>query len=271
MSSALLASITHPWRHRGLIRTLAWRDIALRYRGAFLGVLWPVLTPLLMLAVYTLVFGVVFATRWPGRVGEGGIGLFALMLLSGLLLQGLLAEVLTRAPLLVVSQPNYVKKIVFPLEVLAWVSLLSSLFHAVAGILLLVVVNGVWGTGFAWTQLLLPLALLPFCVLLMGLSLLIAAFGVFVRDLAQIMGSLVTLAMFLGPIFYPRAAMPETMRPWLALNPITVPLEQARLLLFDGLLPDFAVLAVYASAALSIYGVGLWLFVTLKKGFADVV
>jgi len=134
-----------------------------------------------------------------------------------------------------------------------------------------VVVNGVWGTGFAWTQLLLPLALLPFCVLLMGLSLLIAAFGVFVRDLAQIMGSLVTLAMFLGPIFYPRAAMPETMRPWLALNPITVPLEQARLLLFDGLLPDFAVLAVYASAALSIYGVGLWLFVTLKKGFADVV
>lgn len=271
MSSPLLASITQPWRHRGLIRTLAWRDIALRYRGAFLGALWPVLTPLLMLAVYTLVFGVVFATRWPGRVGEGGIGLFALMLLSGLLLQGLLAEVLTRAPLLVVSQPNYVKKIVFPLEVLAWVSLLSSLFHALAGLALLILVNAVWGTGLAWTQLLLPLVLLPFCVLLMGLNLMIAAFGVFVRDLAQVMGSLVTLTMFLGPIFYPRAAMPESMRPWLALNPITVPLEQARLLLFEGLPADAAALAVYSVAALLVYGVGLWLFTILKKGFADVV
>lgn len=271
MSSALLALIAQPWRHRGLIRALSWRDIALRYRGAFLGVLWPVLTPLLMLAVYTLVFGVVFATRWPGRVGEGGIGLFALMLLSGLLLQGLLAEVLTRAPLLVVSQPNYVKKVVFPLEVLAWVSLLSSLFHAVAGLLLLVLVNGIWGTGFAWPQLLLPLVLLPFCLLLMGLNLLFAGLGVFVRDLAQIMGSLVTLMMFLGPIFYPRSAMPEAMRPWLALNPITVPLEQTRLVLFEGQPADPVALTIYAGAALLVYGVGLGLFTTLKRGFADVV
>jgi len=271
LPSPLLAAMTHPWRQRSLIRTLTWREISLRYRGSFLGALWPVITPLLMLSVYTLVFGVVFAQRWPGRAGEGGIGMFALVLLSGLLLQGLLAEVLTRAPLLVVAQPNYVKKIVFPLEVLGWVSMLSSGFHALVGLLLLVLVNGAFGTGFAWGQLALPLVWLPFCLVLMGLNWLIAALGVYVRDLAQAMGSVVMLLMFLGPVFYPREAMPEGLRGWLALNPVTIPLEQTRHLLFEGRFPDWLPLAQYAGAAVCVYAVGLWVFATLKKGFADVV
>lgn len=270
-SSSFPAILAHPWRQHELIRTLAWREVALRYRGSFLGILWPVLTPLLMLAVYTLVFGVVFATRWPGRAGEGGIGLFALVLLSGLLVQGLLAEVLSRAPMLVVSQPNYVKKVVFPLEVLAWVSFLAAAFHALITLVLLCLVNGLFGTGFAWTQLLLPLLLLPFCLLLMGLNWLIAALGVFVRDLAQAIGSLITLIMFLAPIFYPREAMPAGMRDWLLLNPITVPIEQLRHVLFEAKAPDWPQWLGYCAASLVVYVAGLWVFTRLKRGFADVV
>lgn len=270
MPSALTASLTHPWRHRALIRILTRREVAGRYRGSLLGSLWPVLTPLLMLSVYTLVFGVILPARWPGAASQG-IGLFALNLLGGLLLHGLLAETLSNAPALVIGQPNYVKKVVFPLEVLGWVNLLAALFHAAVGLLLLVVVNGVWGTGFALTQVALPLLLLPFALLVMGLGLMFTAAGVYLRDLALLVGPLVSMLMFLGPVFYPREAMPEEMRGWLALNPITVPIEQLRAVVFEAQWPDWAELGQYALLAVVVYLLGLWVFATLKRGFADVV
>jgi lipopolysaccharide transport system permease protein len=266
----LTAVLSHPWRHRALIGILARREITGRYRGSLLGSLWSLLTPLLMLAVFTLVFGVILPSRWPGAAGTG-IGMFALTLLAGMLLHGLLGEVLNRAPSLVVSQPNYVTKVVFPLEVLGWISLLAALFHAAIGLVVLVLVNGAWGTGFAWSQLALPLLLLPLAVMLLGLGWLFAALGVYVRDLAQLVGPLVMVAMFLGPVFYPRTAMPEGLRPWLAVNPVTVPVEQARRVLFEAQWPDWTALALYSLASVAVYLFGLWAFATLKKGFADVL
>ena len=264
------AGLTHPWRHQSLIRILAWREISGRYRGSLLGSLWPLLTPLLMLGVYTLVFGVIAPTRWPGAE-EQGIGMFALRLLAGMVVHGLLAEVLSRAPTLVTSQPNYVTKVVFPLETLGWVSLLTALFHTAMALLVLVALNGALGTGVSWPQLALPVILLPYAMLLLGLAWLIAALGVYLRDLAQLIGPLVMITMFLGPVFYPREAMPALAQPWLALNPITIPVEQARRVLFEAQWPQWEVLAQYALVAVVVYALGLWVFTKLKKGFADVL
>ena len=264
------AALTHPVRHQALIRILTWREISGRYRGSLLGSVWSLLTPLLLLAVYTLVFGVIAPTRWPGAE-EQGIGMFALRLLAGMVVHGLLAEALSRAPTLVTAQPNYVTKVVFPLETLAWVNLLTALFHTAMALVVLVVLNGALGTGVAWTLLALPVIFLPYALMLMGLIWLIAAFGVYLRDLTQLIGPLVMITMFLGPVFYPRSAMPAAAQPWLVLNPITVPVEQVRRVVFESQWPQWDVLAQYALVALAVYLLGLWVFAKLKKGFADVL
>lgn len=268
--SRLVQSLTHPWRHWNLIRILTWREISGRYRGSVLGSLWAVATPLLMLAVYTVVFGMVLPTRWPDTEHQG-IGMFALRLLAGILVHALLGEALGRAPALVTAQPNYVNKVVFPLEVLGWVNVLSALFHTMAGLLVLLLLNGFFGTGFSVTQLAAPLLFLPYALLVLGLCWLVAALGVYLRDLVQIVGPLVVVCMFLGPVFYPRAAMPAAAQPWLALNPITIPVEQLREVVFLGRWPDWLALAQYSLACIAVYLFGLWVFATLKKGFADVL
>ena len=266
----MLTVLSHPWQHQALIRILTWREVSGRYRGSLLGSLWSLLTPLLLLGVYTLVFGVIAPTRWPGAEDQG-IGMFALRLLAGMVIHGLLSEALGRAPVLVTSQPNYVNKVVFPLETLAWVNLLTAMFHSMMAMLVLVVLNAVLGTGLYWTLLALPAIVLPFFVLLMGLTWLIAALGVYLRDINQIIGPLIMVSMFLGPVFYPRSAMPAAAQTWLALNPITVPIEQLRRVLFDAQWPQWEPLAHYSLAAMAIYLFGLWVFTKLKKGFADVL
>ena len=262
--------LRHPWRHWSLIRILTWREISGRYRGSLFGSFWSLLTPLLVLGVYTLVFGVILPSRWPGAEGQG-IGMFALRLLAGMVVHGLFGEALGRAPTLVTSQPNYVTKVVFPLEVLGWVALLTGAFHAVMALVVLVVLDGVFGTGFSWTMLALPLVLIPYALLLLGLAWLVSALGVFLRDLTQMVGPLVMVCMFLGPVFYPREAMPAAAQQWLVLNPITVPVEQVRRVLFEAQWPQWYVVAQYSLIAVAVYLFGLWAFSRLKKGFADVL
>lgn len=269
-SPVVLTTLAHPWRHGALIRILTWREISGRYRGSLLGSLWSLLTPLLMLGVYTLVFGVIAPTRWPGAE-EQGIGMFALRVLAGMVVHGLLGEVLSRAPMLVTSQPNYVTKVVFPLEALGWVNMLTALFHSGVALLVMVIINGLAGTGFSASQLALPLLLLPYVAMLMGLVWLISALGVYLRDLNQMVGPLIMVTMFLGPVFYPRAAMPAAAHAWLTLNPITVPVEQVRRVLFEQRWPQWEVLAQYSVVAIAVYLFGLWAFAKLKKGFADVL
>ena len=266
----MLNNLAHPWRHRALIRILTWRDISGRYRGSLMGSAWSLLTPLLMLAVFTFVFGVVAPTRWPGAE-EQGMGMFALRLLSGMVVHGLLSELLQRAPALVTAQPNYVTKVVFPLEVLGWVALLTGLFHTAMALLVLIMLNGALGTGLSPTLLALPLVLVPYALLLLGIAWILAALGVYLRDLAQVIGPLVMASMFLGPVFYPREAMPAAIQPWLAWNPITVPVEQVRRVLFEAQWPQWDILAQYALVAIGVYLLGLWAFERLKKGFADVL
>lgn len=257
------------WRNRELIKASTKREVLSRYRGSFLGLLWSFFTPLFMLAVFTFVFSVIFQARWGG--GSGSKTEFALLLFAGLLVFNLFAECINRSPGLILSNVNYVKKVVFPLEILPVVGLLTALFHTLISF-------SVWMLAYMLffgmphlTVLYLPLVLLPFCLLLLGLSWALASLGVFLRDVSQVVGVMTTALMFLSPIFYPVTAFPKDYRFVLYLNPITTVVEQARNVLFWGRAPDFMILGVYWFAALGIAWLGFSWFQKTRKGFADVL
>jgi len=257
------------WRQRQLIGELTRREVLGRYRGSALGIVWSLFHPLLTLAIFTFVFGTVFRTRWSGEVTGGAD--FALVLFPGMIVHALLAECLTRAPVLVTSVPNYVKKVVFPLEVLPVVAVAAAVFHALVSLLvLLLVFLAVKGTMHP-SALALPFILVPFLVLTLGCAWFLAALGVYLRDVAQVMGVVTVALMFLSPVFYPASAVPVAYRGLLAWNPITVPVEQLRASLIFGQWPDWGQLAVYAAVAVAVALFGFWWFQRSRKGFADVL
>jgi lipopolysaccharide transport system permease protein len=257
------------WRNRELIKASAKREVLGRYRGSFLGLLWSFFNPLFMLAVFTFVFSVIFQSRWGG--GSGSKTEFALVLFAGLLVFNLFAECINRAPGLILSNTNYVKKVVFPLEILPFVGLLSALFHTLISL-------GVWLIAYLLffgiphlTVLYLPLVLVPFCLFLMGLSWALASLGVFLRDVSQFIGVLTTVLMFMSPIFYAATAFPEDYRHILYLNPLTPVIEQTRDVLYWGKTPDFFMWWIYWIVTLGIAWLGFAWFQKTRKGFADVL
>lgn len=262
------------WRsladNRRLIARMAWREIVARYRGSFGGFLWAIATPILMLLVYTFVFSVVFNARW-GEAAESSRTQFALVLFAGLLVHGLLAEVLNAAPALVGAHANYVKKVVFPLEVLPIIQLCVALFQFGMGVLVLLL--GLWffqGTLPA-TAPLLVLVLVPLCLLILGLAWILAALGVYVRDVAQFTQVLTTVLLFVSPVFFPVSAIPEEFQPFMHWNPLTFLIGQAREVLVWARLPDFGGLLLYTLAALAVAWLGYAWFQATRKGFADVL
>jgi lipopolysaccharide transport system permease protein len=256
---------------RSLIAQLIEREVLGRYRGSLLGLLWPFITPLLMLALYTFVFGGVFGgRRWAGGQ-ETSIGEFAIILFAGLTLHGVLAEMLSQCPKLIRSNRNYVKKVVFPLEILPVVTLGGALFHALISFLMLLGVQLLLTGRLPLTFLLLPVVLAPFAILSLGVGLFLASLGVFLRDIDQILRPLTAALLFLSPIFYPLAVLPEPLRHLLYLNPLTFIVEQSRAVLIWGEMPDWFGLALYSMLAFVIAALGLWWFQKTRKGFADVL
>ena len=259
-----------PWRHRTLIYQFAKREILGRYRGSILGLGWSFATPLLMLAVYTFVFVGVFKARWPGAESGGG-GEFALQIFAGLLAFNFFSEVINRAPRLIVDQPNLVKKVVFPLEILPWVSVLSGLFHLLLSILVLLIGILIVRGEVSPTLIALPLILLPFFVLLLGLGWGLGALGVYIRDIGQMMGLALNLLMFLSPIFYSLDSLPPKMQSWMLANPLTLIIEQIRGATLGNSWPDWQALALYSLLAFAVAIVGAAFFEAARKGFADVL
>lgn len=255
--------------HRELVADLVRREFIGRYRGSVLGVAWSLFNPLLMLFIYTMVFSVAFKARW--GTGDEGKGAFAIVLFTGLIVHGLFAECLVRAPLLVVTQPNFVKKVVFPLEVLPWVSLLSALLHFVVSFVVLLLFCLAAGQEIHVGVLLVPLALLPLLLLVLGISSALASLGVYFRDLGQIMGVVASVFLFLAPVFYPVSALPPEYQDLLAWNPITLPIEQVRNLMIFG--KPFAWGPWLASLVASLLAcqIGYWWFRKTQRGFADVL
>jgi lipopolysaccharide transport system permease protein len=260
--------IRSAWRFRDLLVQMTRRDASARYRGSAGGLFWVAFHPLLMLGVYTLVFTEVFPTRWASL---GDRGNFALFLFIGLLLHGLLAEVLMRAPTLIVTNPNLVKKVVFPLDLLPVVSLGSTLFHFAIGLAIWLVFNVVQNGLPSPTALWLPLVVAPLALLALGLAWLLASLGVYLRDVTQVVPVIASILLFASPVFYPLNALKGTLRSIALMSPLTVPIEQARRVLIDGLPPQFDVLALYTLAALAVAYFGFVWFQGTRKGFADVV
>ena len=259
------------WRARRLIGQLIKREVLGRYRGSVMGVAWSFLRPILMLAVYTFVFSVVFEAKWPGMLENQGKSRFVLLLFSGVIAHGLIAEVLTKAPGLIIANANYVKKVVFPLETLGWSLVGSAAFHASVGIAILLAAKFLLEGSVPPTAMWLPLILLPLGFFALGAAWLLASLGVFIRDIGQITGVISTVLMFLAPVFYPINALPEEYRAWVYANPLTTPIEQSRVVLFANTAPDAIPLLHYYAIALVFMIFGYWWFQKTRRGFADVL
>jgi lipopolysaccharide transport system permease protein len=262
--------VTSPWRHRNLIPPMVRREVVGRYRGSVMGLLWSFLNPVLMLAVFTFVFSVVFKARWGVSSSESKAD-FALILFVGMIIHGVFAECVNRAPSLILGNVNFVKKVVFPLEILPWVAMGATLFHAAVSV-------GVWAAFFLlvngylpWTIVFLPLVVLPLVLLTMGFAWFLAATGVYLRDVAQTTGIFTTVLLFLSPIFYPVSALPEDLRGLLSLNPLTFLIEQAREVMAWGRVPDLYGILLYAVGASLVALLGLAWFQKTRRGFADVL
>lgn len=257
------------WRNRNLIKASVKREVLGRYRGSVLGILWSFFNPLFMLAVYTIIFSAVFKARW--GTGSDSKTEFALVLFAGLMVFNLFSESINRAPTLILSNVNYVKKVVFPLEILPAVTLLSAMFHALISLGVWLLAYGLFfGVPHA-TTLLLPVIALPFVFLIIGLSWALASFGVYLRDVSQVIGVITSVLMFLSPVFYPASALPENYRYLIYLNPLTPVIEMTREVLYWGKMPDFQLLGVYWLVTAFIAWLGFAWFQKTRKGFADVL
>jgi lipopolysaccharide transport system permease protein len=257
------------YSNRELVYSLTRREILGRYRGSLIGVLWSFLTPLLMLGIYTFVFSVVFQARWGGEVSSRTD--FALVLFAGLMIFNLFSEMINRAPALILLNVNYVKKVVFPLEILPVVSLGTALFHFAISFLVWLLFVLLFRGIPPLTILFLPLVLLPFFLILLGASWMLASLGVYVRDVSQVTGVLVTVSMFLSPLFYSISSLPEPYRIFMHLNPMTFVIEQARGVMIWGEGINWLGWGLYVLVSLIVAWLGFFWFLKTKKGFADVI
>jgi lipopolysaccharide transport system permease protein len=258
------------WLQRQLFLKLLLRDFAERYRGSFLGLTWSLLLPLLSLLVFTFFFGVIFKMRWAGA-NEGSLTDLGLILFVGITLYNFLAECLNRAPSLILGHQNYVKNVIFPLEMLPAVMVASAVLTMAATLLVIVLLQATIGSGLNWTVLLLPIIVLPLVLFALGLSWFLSSLGVFVRDTQQVMMPVVQLLMFMSPVFYPLNHLPEFIRPWLQLNPLAWVIEQTRGVLLFGHSPVWTSYGLCLSASLAIALLGAYWFARTRKGFADVL
>ncbi|SOY88855.1 Transport permease protein [Cupriavidus taiwanensis] len=258
------------WRQRHLIWQMTRREIVGRYQGSIMGVLWSFLNPLCMLLVYTFVFSVVFQSHW-GKDSPGGRGSFALILFAGLMTFSVFSEAITRAPGLVTSNVNYVKKVVFPLEILPIISLASVLFHALISFVILMLAFCLIVGMPSMTVLFFPLVLAPLVFFVLGVSWVLASIGVYLRDVQQTMTLLVTVTMFMTPIFYPLDALPMSFRRYLEFNPMTYFVDEARRVLVFGQPPHWPSLAIALPLSVGVAYLGYLWFQKTRPGFSDVL
>lgn len=253
-----------------LLRRLTRREFEAKYRGSILGLAWAIITPIAMMAVYTFVFHSILSARWPGHAVDDRAG-YALNLLAGLLVFNVLSESLNRAPRLILENPSYIKKLVFPVEILPVVALLGSVLSALIGGVILLIFQSLFIGLPPPATLLLPLLAIPLLMLTLGISYLLAALGVFLRDIGQLTGSLVMTLMFLSPVFYPAEIVPQPWRDWLMLNPLAATIGWVRNAIFTGSLPVPLDYFGQLAAGLLVLILGYRTFMALRPGFADVI
>lgn len=259
------------WRNRHLIVQMTKREVAGRYKGSAMGLAWSFFNPVFMLIVYTFVFSEIFKSRWGGVGGDDSKTQYAVVLFVGLIVLNLFSEVVTRAPNMIVGNVNYVKKVVFPIEILPVVVMSAALFHGLVSLSVLLAAFTLFNGYLHWTVVFLPLVLLPLIVLTTGIGWILASLGVFLRDVGQSVIIVVSVLTFLSPVFYPVTAVPERFRPFLMANPLTFIIEQAREVVIWGHAPNWTGMGIYSIAAVIVAWTGYVWFQKTRKGFADVL
>lgn len=258
------------WQHKSLIIQLSRREVLDRYRGSVLGLSWSFFHPILMLFIYTFVFSVVFKTRW-GTPGTESTSDFATILYVGLLLHGLFAECVNRSPTLITANASFVKKVIFPLEVLPWSAFFSALFHAAVNFIVLLAAILMLNQTIPATAAWFPLVIAPLVAATLGISWFIASLGVYLRDVNQITTMLTTILLFMSGVFFPITALPAIYQEWLRLNPLAAVIEQSRNVLIFGVTPDLKTMTYLYGLGLLLAVCGFAWFQKTRKGFADVL
>lgn len=255
--------------HRSLTMELAKRDVLGRYRGASFGLLWSLISPFLMLMIYTFAFGTVMGGRWPQV--EAGDTSFSIILFAALIVHGFFSECLTKAPGLITANPNFVKRVIFPVDILPWPLVLSALFHAGTTLIVFLALRLVMDGQFAWTTVLFPLVMLPLVVLCLAIAWLLSALGVYLRDINQVTPLLSLSMLFLSTAMMPLESVPESYRWVFELNPLSFIIDQARAVLLWQQMPDWAGLGKYLLVALALAYGARYVFAATRRGFADVL
>lgn len=256
-------------QNRLLIKQLVYKEVVGKHRGTHLGILWVVLEPLLMLAVYTFVFRIIFKRYWYSS--NESIFEFSIILFSGLLIFNYFRDVISSAPQLIIKNSNYVKKVVFPLEILSGVSIFSGFINLCVSMIILATIHFLAKGQFYWAMLYVPIILIPYIFILLGASFFLASLGVYLRDVGQIIGLVVMATLFLSAIFYPFESVPERYRILFYLNPVAYTVEQFRGIMIWGRSPQLYWLMFYYPGSMLIGWLGFYWFQKTRKGFADVL
>ena len=263
--------IQNLWRYRSLILQMVQRDIGQRYKGSYLGLFWSVINPLFMLAIYTFVFSVVFKGRWSSATENAPLGEFALIIFAGLIPFNLFSEMANRAPSLILNYSNFVKKVVFPLEILPVIAAGSAAITSIISIGILLVASLLFLGKLSMAAIFVPLIYLPLLFLSLGLGWFLSALGVYFRDFAQIIPLVTQILFFLSPIVYPAENIPASLKWVITINPLAMIVTDFRnLLIWNAFFPmkEWAIwTALTGFIAILGYGWFLW----AKKGFADVM
>jgi lipopolysaccharide transport system permease protein len=261
--------VGHLWQHRSLIWQFTRREVEGRYRSSALGIVWSFVNPLALLLVYTFVFGVVFKQRWAGRTDD--LTQFGLLLFAGMAAYGIFSDCVSRAPSLIVANPNYVKRVVFPLELLPPSVLGAALFHAAISLAVLLLVDLVLGGMPRWQWLMIPVLVLPAIMLSLGLLWFLSSLGVFIRDLGYATALVVQILFFLTPIFYPVELIPEPFRLVVRLNPLASVVTAVRAAIFPGLPTAWLDLGLAGLVGLMVMLFGYAWFMRTRRAFGDVI
>lgn len=268
--TTLTAITVSIWSNRQLIFQLTKREVLGRYRGSVVGIAWSVLNPLLMLAVYTFFFSVIFQARWGANPTQNNAD-FAIILFVGLIIHSLFTECVNRAPSLIANNVNYVKKIIFPLEILPCITLCAALFHTIISITILLIIQLVLTGSIKWTVIFFPIILFPLLLVTLGAAWFLAATGVYLRDISQITVFVTSILLFLSPVFYPLSILPPTLQTIIVFNPLALIIEQSRNVLIFGEMPHWNSFAIYTMCSICIAWLGFWIFQKTRGEFADVL
>ncbi|MFA5276541.1 MAG: ABC transporter permease [Candidatus Omnitrophota bacterium] len=258
------------WHRRDLLRQLVLRNIQIRYKGTAIGLIWMVITPLIMLSVYTFVFSVIFKARWGTDFGDSKAA-FALIIFCGIVVFNIFSESVTGSVGGISGNPNYVKKVVFPLEILPVSIVFSSMFFGLVSVGILLVGVALFLHTLSITVICLPVVLTPLFLLSCGIAWFVASLGVYIRDLTHIIGIVMQILFFMTPIFYNIDMVPEKFQHILNVNPLTPIVQMARDVLIYSKWPHFGGLAAAFLISLAVFQIGYVWFMKTKRGFADVV